>query len=198
MKGSILSVILFFSFILHCIGQDYSRTTNVSYNYFSRPGFVNITELTAAPGIENICHNNSWYYFGATNIFGYQLTRNVNCGAGIGFYYYDYSKYFPVFADLRYTTYLPFANPFFYVDGGLLVDAADPVAGTKVFFNPGLGLSRSITPKIETNLGAGINVQMGNEVKRATFINFKLGITFRKYAMRLYKPPERVKGLVYE
>ena len=189
MGRPVLSAILFLSLLIHCNGQDYSRTTNVAYKYHSSPGFVNITELSGAQGFENVCNRNAWYYFGATSIFGYQVGRNFICGAGTGFYMFDYSAMVPLFVELRYATYLKFANPFFFADGGVLFNTDDLKDGMKVFFNPGIGLSRSITPKIDGNLGAGVNLQMGNDVRRATFVNLKLGITFRKYAMRLYKPP---------
>ena len=188
MRRSILTVFLFISFIIYCTGQDYGRTTNVSYKYYSSPGFVNITELSGAQGFENVCNKNAWYYFGATSIFGYQVGRNFICGAGTGFYIFDYTPLIPLFVELRYTTYLKFANPFFFADGGVLFDYNDFENGSKVFFNPGIGFSRSITPKIDGTLGAGLMIQMGNGVDRASFVNVKLGLIFRKQAMRLYNP----------
>ena len=188
MRRYIVSLILLLSITAYCTAQDYSRTTNVAYKYYSSQGFVNITELSGAQGFENVCNKNAWYYFGATSIFGYQVGRNFICGAGTGFYMFDESPLIPLFVDLRYTTYFQFANPFFFADGGVLFDYNDFKDGMKVFFNPGIGLSRSFSPKIDGTLGAGLMIQMGHETDRASFVNIKLGLIFRKHAPRLYNP----------
>lgn len=191
MRRLFLSVIIIFSFLIYCTGQDYSRTTNVAYKYYSSPGFVNITELTGGQGFENVCNKNSWYYFGATSIFGYQMGRNFIGGAGTGFFMYDYSPLIPLFVHLRYTSFLQFGNPFFFADGGVLMDYKDFKDGLKVFFNPGIGLSRSLSTKIDGTLSTGLMIQMGHSIDRASFVNLKLGLIFRKQAMRLYNPSAR-------
>lgn len=191
MQRSVLIIVLFFSFIAYCTSQNYSRTGNAAYKYNSNQGFVNLTELSAAQGIENTCNKNAWYYFGFTNIFGHHVGRNFICGAGTGLLIYDSSPMIPLFIDLRYTTYFQFANPFFYTDAGVLLDPGDMNKGMKVFINPGIGLSRSFSPKLEGTFGTGLMVQMGQGIDRASFVNIRLGLIFRKHAMRLYNPSAR-------
>jgi len=43
------------------------------------------------------------------------------------------------------------------------------IRGTKIFVNPGIGVSRSFSPKIEGTLGAGLMMQMGDDVFRTSF-----------------------------
>lgn len=191
MKKKLLIIVIIFSTICSSFGQTSGKMSNTSFYYYSDPGFVNITELTGAPSIEIACCRNSLYYFGASSIFGYQFNRNLMCGAGTGFFVYEDNPLIPVFTSVRYTAYLEKFNPYFYADGGILMDFHDFNDGSKVFVNPGIGISRSITPKIEICIDAGISVQKGNSVCRATFVNFRSGLIFRKNATRLYKPPEK-------
>jgi len=193
MKKLIVLSIIIYTIIFPSPGQN-RNTANTSYNYYSSPGFVNIAEISGAYGLGDTEIENSIYYFGATNIFGYQVDRNFLCGIGLGFFMYDHSALIPVFAEIRYTTYLKAVNPYFFADGGLLIDPGDPYYKSKIFINPGLGLSRSITPKIEFTLGAGLMIQMGAAVYRASYANFRAGLIIRKNGMRLYKAGGKSPG----
>jgi hypothetical protein len=128
------------------------------------------------------------FYFGVTDIFGYQINRNFFGGAGAGYYIYDSGQLIPLFLDYRYSIYLKRVSPFFYNDGGALLNLAELRGGSKIFINPGIGMSRSLSSIFEGTFAIGLMVQMGVNSPSTSFINFKLGIIFRKNSFRLYKP----------
>jgi hypothetical protein len=187
----IYSIILFSIILFTCTyGQ---HTINSSYRYYANPGIVNIAELTGATGMGHTDGANEKYFIRITDIIGYQIDRNFFCGIGAGYSKYDNDQFIPVFIDIRYSLYLKNFTPYIFSDGGLLVDPSNLIAGTKMFLNPGIGISRSVTTKCEVSFASGILVQMGDISQRASFYNFKLGIIFRKNPFRLYKA-ERMKN----
>ena len=81
------NLLLSFAFILVTtslsFGQDHS--INPSYRYVAGPGFVNVTELSGAVALRDTALGPySDYYYGLTNIFGYQTNRNFFGGFGCG------------------------------------------------------------------------------------------------------------------
>ena len=188
MKKLIVHVTIVLLFTSLSYGQLSTRSINPSYRYVSNPGFVNLTEISGATGLGDISTENSKYYFGVTDIFGYQINRNFFGGAGVGYYIYDSGQLIPLFLDYRYSIYLKRVSPFFYNDGGALLNLAELRGGSKIFINPGIGMSRSLSSKFEGTFAIGLMVQMGINSPSTSFINFKLGIIFRKNSFRLYKP----------
>lgn len=194
-KFSILSVIvLFIACSLH--GQDYGKITNPSYRYVADPGFVNITELTGAIGLRRDTTGgiglgdqavNSKYYFGATNIFGYQIDRHFATGIGAGFYRYDNSSLVPLYLEITYIAYLKHIHPFFSADGGYMFDLAHFFDGSEIFINPGIGISKAFSPYLEGSLGAGLTVQMSSSMGGRSFLNFKIRFSFRTKPFRMFK-----------
>jgi hypothetical protein len=179
------------------IGQSSVNKVNPSYRYFSNPGFVNITEINGAIGLGDTSVINSKYYFGVTNVFGYQINRNFFGGVGVGCYFFESRQLIPIYFDYRYSAYLKSLTPSFFADGGLLLDPVDLNYGTKLFINPGIGINRSVSPKLECTLAAGLMVQMGNSLPRTSFVNFKLGIIYRQNSFRLYKQ-EKISNIKHK
>jgi len=188
MKKIVFSAAFIFLFSSLSYSQNSTRSINPSYRYVSNPGFVNITEINGAMGLGDITTENSKYYFGVTDIFGYQINRNFFGGAGAGYYFYDSGQLIPLFLDYRYSIYLKRVTPYFYNDGGALLKLDELRGGSKIFINPGIGMSRSLSSKFEGTFSIGLMVQMGISSPSTSFINFKLGIIFRKNSFRLYKP----------
>ncbi len=168
--------------------QYNTSAINPSYKYVASPGFVNVSELNAAIGTEDSITGNAKYYFGLTNVFGYQINRNFFGGAGIGCFIYENSLLVPVFLEYKYIMYLRGITPFLYTDGGALIDPTDFYDESKIFINPGAGISRTVTPKLEINLSAGFMIQSRSSFTRVTYINFKLGISYRKNTFRYFRP----------
>jgi hypothetical protein len=169
-------------------GQESVKMGNPSYMYNSNPGYVNITEINGGVGLGDTAVVNTKSYFGVTNVFGYQISRNFVTGVGIGYYRYETLQHIPLFLEYRYSSYLKKITPFFSAVGGLLLDPSDLKNGTKLFINPGIGFSRAISSRFEAAFSAGLNLQMGDNMPRMSFISFKLGIVYRKNSFRLFKP----------
>jgi hypothetical protein len=168
-------------------GQKNGKISNPSFKYSLSPGFVNITDLTGALGLKNTDAVNSKYFFGLTNIFGYQINRNIFGGIGIGFFIYDTDQLIPFFVENQYNIYLKSFTPFIYGDAGILIDPKDFMDGSKIFVNPGVGISRKISKKLEARLSAGMIIQARSMVTDATFLNFKFGIIYRKNTQMLFR-----------
>jgi len=196
MRRSELIILLFFSSSV-AFGQYSSYSSQHSFRYSATPGFVNITEVNGAIGLvdhegptesqEDPESINSKYYFGVTNIFGYQIDRNFFAGIGGGYLHYEGDNFFPIFFDYRYAIYFKRFSSYFYADGGTLIHPNEFRDESKIFINPGIGFSRAISPKIEINLSAGYMVQARTTISRVTFMNFKLGVALRKNAFRMFR-----------
>ncbi len=197
MKKSVLIIIIILlsgSFIY----SQYSAFSGAhSFRYSATPGFVNITEFNGAIGL--VDHEgptesqydpesvNSKYYFGITNILGYQIDRNFFAGIGGGYLHYEGDNFFPVFIEYKFNMYLKQFSTYLYADGGSLVHPYEFMDESKIFINPGIGFSRAISPKIEICLSAGYMVQARTTISRVTFMNFRLGVGLRKNAYRMFR-----------
>jgi hypothetical protein len=187
---------LYISFVILavCISLSHSQKINPSYRYVAGPGFVNITELTGAMAVTDTIgdrfggHYFSDTYFGITNIFGYQINRNFFGGIGTGLYIYGDQLQIPLFLEYKYSAYLRRITPFVYADGGAITAPADFRREMKIFINPGIGFSVPVSSKLECNFSAGFLVQTRSIVTRAGYLNFRIGITYRKNSFRLFKP----------
>ena len=168
--------------------QYNTSSINPSYKYVASPGFVNVSELNAAIGTEDSITGNAKYYFGLTNVFGYQINRNFFGGAGVGCFIYENTLLVPVYLEYKYSMYLKGFTPFLYADGGALIDPTDFYDESKIFINPGAGMSRTLSKNLEINFSAGYMTQSRSSFTRVTYINFKLGISYRKNAFRYFRP----------
>ena len=187
LKKIVILTFTFSSFIISLSGQQYDKVTNPSYRFASSPGFVNISEISGAIGLSDSMATNSKYYYGATNVFGYQISRNFFGGVGVGFFFYDTRQLIPLYLEYKYSIYLKGVTPYFYADGGILQDPVDFFVESKIFLNPGIGISRYISSRLEGNLSLGLMLQTRTSLMRVSFINFRLGIIFRKNPYRMFK-----------
>lgn len=172
-------------------GQTSLKWTNPAYRYYSMPGFVNIVEISGASGMGGTETEYSKNFIGIADIFGYQISRNFFQGAGLGYYIYFDGSLFPAYLDSRYYKYFKKSTGFLFFDGGLLLYPTDIFNETRIFLNPGAGIAKPVSPKYDISIGAGLMVQMGNEVPRTSFINLKLGLTFKKNNWK--RPKHKVK-----
>ena len=180
MKRLLILPVLFIFIILPLCGQDNNGGSDGSHISKPGSGFVNITELSGSSyGLRHAGSPNEDYYYGVTDILGYQIDNHFMVGAGFGFMTYDSSTLFPLFLEVRYTTCFRKINPWLFYDSGFLIDFKNIADGSQMFINPGLGLSLSFSPRIEVTLGTGLMMQM-QPSHRTSFINFKLGVIFRK------------------
>ncbi len=153
-----------------------ARTPRVNYDW--RPGFVSITELTYAPGIGLTNDGISSYYYGITTVAGYQFTRNIKTGAGVGVHFHEQGTLFPLFLDIRLNTNAQEFVPFISGGGGIMLDFSD-LENTRVFINPSLGIKYVVANRKAVSFSTGLMVTTGGANARKSFINFKLGVELK-------------------
>ncbi|MFO7851457.1 MAG: hypothetical protein ACQERS_05365 [Bacteroidota bacterium] len=185
MKRMLIIPVVAFVFTVFSSGQQ--QPGNPSYRYYAMPGFINYTEFNYGTGLGETGPEYSNSYWGFTSVFGFQANRNFSVGAGTGFHYHNNGILIPVYIENRYSMYLKYFTPYLLMNSGMLLDPEEMLPGTKLFINPGAGISRCISHKVEINFSAGVFVHMSPTTARSSFINFKLGIIFRDKAYRMFK-----------
>jgi hypothetical protein len=170
-------------------GQYSNKQINPTYRYVAAPGFTNITELTGAYGLKDSATTvTSEYYYGITNIFGYQINRNFFGGIGIGCFLYENGPLIPVFLEYKYSAYLKKFTPYIYADGGGGLAPKNFSEESKIFINPGIGISLPFSTRLEGNLSVGLMIQSRSSYTRIGYINIRLGISYRKNPFTLFNP----------
>ncbi len=139
--------------------------------------FVN-PELTGGYGLFETNYDYAYWYGGLTVVNGYVINKHWRTGLGIGFHYYDAGPTVPVFLDFRYMLNKRLFTPYVFADGGFMVDLKELRVPNSVYMNPGFGVYRSLGDHLSLNLGAGLFVQSFDI--RSSFVNIKVGITFKK------------------
>jgi hypothetical protein len=146
-----------------------------SIQHENTPGYFNNTELTGAYGLAKVDVKYSHYYFGFTTVNGYALNRHILAGIGVGLLDYKGLLASPLYLHFRYNFGKSGFNPYLYTDCGMVFKYED-FWHPMVFYNPGIGFSKSISDRLALNLGVGYLMQR-NDVK-SSFINLKLGFVF--------------------
>jgi len=186
MKRAIVIILLVFLSCTFTRGQKY---VNPSYRFYANPGFVNISEISYGEGliVSDLDVTNPNRYLGITNVFGYQANRNFFGGVGLGYFHYDKGDLIPFYLEYKYSVYLKLLTPYFFADGGMIISPVNFKDETKIFINPGIGISRYFSPKIEGTLSAGFSIQSRSTITSIGLINIKLGIIYRKNPYRMLK-----------
>jgi len=153
-----------------------AKTPKVTYDW--RPGFVSITELTAAPGLGLTNDGLSGYYYGLTTVAGYQFTRNIKTGAGAGIHIHEEGALFPLFLDVRYSLSSQALVPFLSGGGGVMLDFTD-LENTRVFINPSAGIRYVMANRKALTFSTGLMVTTGGPNARKSFVNFRLGLELK-------------------
>lgn len=141
------------------------------------PGFITINELTAGFGIGGTSVPYSRIFIGFTTINGYQINKNFVVAAGTGLFFYNGGQLVPLFLDLRFRFKIGQITPYFFTDGGGLLNFSD-INSSRLFVNPGIGLRYSLSPNVAINFGGGLFIQQAPP-NRDSFINIKAGITYK-------------------
>jgi len=156
--------------------QRIAKTPKVNYDW--QPGFVSITELTGAVGIGTTDVPYSKYYYGVTTMAGYQFTRNIKAGAGLGVQFHNDGTLFPVFADARFSFNAQEVVPFISAAGGLGVSLENFRDQTYLFVNPMAGIRWVVANRTGISFSAGM-MMMSGEFTRNSYVNFKLGVEIK-------------------
>ena len=168
----------------YCQGPAIFNSQNININ--SGSGYVTINDLTFGHGLGGTYSTYGKQFIGLTTIHGYQLNifglhikRSLIAGAGTGVLFYDGSPLIPLFLDLRYMRSFNKISPFIYEDNGLLLNLRKLISDTKMFINPGVGINLKISGALAASIGAGLFVQMGPDVSRDSFVNLKVGLSYK-------------------
>lgn len=156
--------------------QRVAKTPALNHDW--RPGFVSITELTVAPGLGRTDDGYSKFYYGFTSVAGYQFTRNIKVGGGVGLHIHEDGTLFPLYMDIRYSLNAQKLVPFFSGAGGIMLYLKE-LGQTRVFINPAVGLHYVAANKMAINLSTGLMVTTGGPAERKSFLNLKLGLEFK-------------------
>ena len=144
-----------------------------------REGYVNITELTGAVGLGSTEVPYSKSYFGITTVNGYQFSRNIKAGIGVGVHKYNGGTLFPLYFDGRYSFSAQQWVPFFAAAAGWALSIDDLNGQSRLFINPSVGVRFVSIPKAAFTFSTGLMMQSGGGESRSSFINFKLGVDFK-------------------
>lgn len=174
-----LSLLLLMIFVATASAQPNDKVAKTpKLNYDWRAGFVSITELTGAFGLAKTESGLSRYYYGITTEAGYQFTRNMKGGIGIGVHKHNEGTLFPLYLDVRYSFSAQEIVPFFAGAGGLMLDFNE-LDNTRVFINPSAGLHYVAAKRTAVTFSTGLMVTTGGANARKSFVNFKLGLELK-------------------
>jgi len=180
-KFILISLLLF----MVAASSGYSQTKNNSNrspaSENSKPGLINITELSGGIGLYSEGREYAKRDASLTTILGIGLTKNITGGIGVGVSLYDGGSVvlFPLFADFRYFFNIGKARFFASGDGGVLLNSAKTEAGTFYFVSPGLGWALPVSKNLSVNLSAALFTQYGGkDYGTDSFVNIKLGMTY--------------------
>jgi len=179
MKTKLSLLLLLVSIIGAYAQPDQRIAKNPIVSYDWQPGFVSITEVTAAPGLGLVDDGLSKFYYGLTTVAGYQFSRNIKVGLGTGFHIHQDETLFPLYLDLRLNMNSQQIVPFVYGAGGVLLSFQDLEGRTRVFINPGLGVKYVAARRVGVSFSTGLMVTTGGPNARKSFVNFKLGVEFK-------------------
>ena len=174
--------IILFTLFFAATMSGYSQTTIDSTTFQSpkksKPGLMNITELNVGIGLYKIDVDYSKQKLSFTSVFGIGIARNLTCGIGSGFTFYNGGALVPLFADFRYFTKIRKTRIFIFADGGVFLNSANKPSGTMIFANPGAGMVLPLTENLSVNFGAGLFTQFRHDYEHDSFIVIKNGVTY--------------------
>jgi hypothetical protein len=176
MKRTFLLLLTLILLATSSFGQYKNSGSKKTLKLNPDPGYITHNELSGGIGLGITSDAYSQGFAGFTTIHGYQANQYFSVGGGTGVYVYNKGTLMPLFMDLRLRFLISRLTPYFFGDGGVLFDFVS-VSSTRIFAVPGLGISYAATRNLGINLGVGLHSQFGDS--RASYVNVKLGITFK-------------------
>jgi len=174
-----LSLLLFLISIMEAFAQPDQRVAKTpKVNYDWRTGFVSTTEISGAIGLSEATAPYAKHYYGISTIAGYQFSRNIKAGAGLGFHRHNDGTLFPLFIDARYSFNAQEIVPFFAATGGVALSLVDLEDESRIYINPSAGLKWIAANKTGISLSVGL-MTMSGAAYRSSFLNFKLGLELK-------------------
>ena len=175
-----LSLLLLLISIIGAYAQPVQRIAkSPKVNYDWQPGFVSITELTGGIGMGDTNSELSKNYYGITTIAGYQFSRYIKAGAGVGVQVHNGGTLFPLFLDFRLNMNSQEIVPFLSGSGGIMLNFNDIIDETRIFINPMAGLRYVAVNRTAICFSSGLMVSTGGPAERKSYLNFKLGVELK-------------------
>jgi hypothetical protein len=177
LRNFIVLTILLISALIKVSAQDMVYP-NMPYAIIkTNQGLISITEFQYGYGTGDINVPYSQSFTGFTALIGYQINRSFIIAAGTGLSKYNGGSLVPLFLDIRYAIKISRLTPYFFGDGGLLLNFTN-INEANMFINPGIGIRYSITRKIGINLSTGIMIQTAS-LNMNAFFNLKTGLAYK-------------------
>lgn len=145
----------------------------------SSPGFITINEFTYGYGLGGHTTPYSNSYFGFTSVNGYQVNEMFMVGGGTGLLFYKDGLMIPLYVNMRLRFPINEFSPYISGSGGMLLNPSDIDGGTRMYINPAAGVRYSMSRNLGITISAGLWIQMGANIGRASFINAKTGIVYK-------------------
>lgn len=178
MKSLLTSLLLVLTIVSATAQTSDQVASTPALNYDWRPGFVTITELTYAPGIKLTDVPFSRYYYGITTVAGYQFTRNIKAGVGLGIHLHNEGTLVPLYIDVRYSFNAQEFVPFFAAAGGLALNLTELSGESRIFIYPSFGMKWVTANRAGISFSTGIMTMSGGGF-RDSFVSFKLGVELK-------------------
>lgn len=143
------------------------------------PGFITINELNAGFGLSGKSTPYSGHFFGFTTINGYQVNDIFLVGGGTGLLFYNDGLLIPLFIDMRARLITDKIAPYLEGAGGVLLNPSELDKGTRMFINPSAGARLTLNRSLGVTASAGLLMQMGSGIGRASFVTLKAGVVYK-------------------
>lgn len=141
-------------------------------------GFISVTEVGGGFGLGDVSTEYSKSLISITTIAAFRVNDRFLTGIGTGAHVYNGGTLIPLYIDMRYTFKQAKFTPFLTADGGVLFNLEN-FNSSGLFINPSFGLEKKLSERIALHLSTGILVKEPPDWLKASFINFRGGITFR-------------------
>jgi hypothetical protein len=141
-------------------------------------GFISVTEIGGGFGLGDVSAENSKSLVSLTTIAAFRVNDHFLTGIGTGAHVYNGGTLIPLYIDMRYTFKQAKFTPFLTADGGVLFDLKE-FNSSGLFINPAFGLEKKLSERVSFHLSTGILVKEPPAFLKASFINFRGGVTFR-------------------
>ena len=143
------------------------------------PGFITLNELNAGFGLSGTSTPYSGHFFGFTTVNGYQVNDIFMVGGGTGLLFYNDGLLIPLFIDVRARISTDKIAPYLEGAGGLLLNPSELDKGTRMYINPAAGVRFTMSRSLGITASAGLLMQMGSGIGRASFVTLKAGMVYK-------------------
>ena len=146
--------------------------------FVKKSGFISITEIGGGFGLGDVSTDYSRSLFSLNTIAAFRVNDHFLTGLGTGVHAYNGGSFIPLYIDMRYSFKQAMFTPFITADGGVLFNLED-FNSSGLFLNPAFGLEKRLNERLSLHLSTGILVKEPPDWLKASFINFKVGVSFR-------------------